>query len=118
MRAALVISGALASALAATAAESPSPQWFVGEKVVCVNNRFLDLSDAPELVEGRVYTISDILPARRGFLGIAVEEVRAKTRYLAFDERRFELVALFAAARRWRRDRNDDFEAISMRPRA
>lgn len=83
-----------------------SPRWFVGETIVCVNNRFLDLSDAPELVEGQVYTIKDILPARRGHLGIVVEEVRAKSRYLAFDERRFELVATFAAARGsafWRR---------------
>lgn len=74
-----------------------SPIWHVGEPVVCVNNRFLDLSDAPELVEGRTYTIADIWPARRGHLGLEVAEVGAKPRFLAFDERRF-VPALTTAA--------------------
>lgn len=69
---------------------APAGDWYVGERVMCVNNRFLDLSDAPELSEGSLYTIKAILPRRRGFAGLAVLEAAAKDRFLAFDERRFQ----------------------------
>lgn len=75
---------------AAEAGPEVSP-WYAGEEVVCVNNRFLEFSDAPELVEGRVYTIRDVWPPRRGHIGLQVFEVDAKAKFRAFDERRFEL---------------------------
>lgn len=71
--------------------------WYVGEQVVCVNNRFLDLSDAPELSEGSLYTIKEILPRRRGHVGLAVLETAAKDKFLAFDERRFLPLKIVAA---------------------
>ena len=76
-------------AVVATSARATANSWYLGEKVVCVNNRFLELSDAPELAEGAVYTIRRILPPQRGFLGIAVDETAAKQVFQAFDERRF-----------------------------
>jgi hypothetical protein len=63
--------------------------WYVGEKVICVNNGFLDLADAPELTESAIYTIADIWPERRGHLGLELAEVDAKAVFVAFDERRF-----------------------------
>ena len=95
----MVACATIAAALMPTRSVSEPRPWFVGEKVLCVNNRFLDLSDAPELVEGQAYTIKDILPARRGHLGLVVEEVRAKARYTAFDERRFAFVPTWAAGK-------------------
>jgi hypothetical protein len=91
-----LIAGALSlSTLARSAEDRASPRWFVGEKVVCVNNRFLDLADAPELVEGDVYTIKTVLPPRRGHFGIEVDEVEAERAFAAFDERRFAIVDSF-----------------------
>ena len=75
-----------------------STSWYVGEKVVCVNNRFLDLSDAPELAEGAVYTVRQVLPPRRGFLGLAIEETPAKAAFKAFDERRFRPLDVFTGS--------------------
>ena len=69
--------------------------WYVGEKVVCVDNGFLELSDAPELAEGAVYTVRQVLPPRRGFVGLAVDEAPAKAVFQAFDERRFRPLDLF-----------------------
>lgn len=63
--------------------------WYVGERVVCVDNGFLDFSDAPELTEGAIYTVTEVLPRKRGFFGLRVKEVEAKEKYHAFDERRF-----------------------------
>ncbi len=83
------------------AAGEAGGEWYVGQAVVCVYNRFLDLSDAPELSEGAVYTIRAILPQRRGHVGLAVLETSAKDKFLAFDERRFR--PLKAVARLTRR---------------
>ncbi len=83
-------------AQAAGGADEAAGEWYVGEQVVCVNNRFLDLSDAPELSEGAVYTIKEILPRRRGYVGLAVLETAAKDKFLAFDERRFRPVKIVA----------------------
>jgi hypothetical protein len=69
--------------------ETAMGDWYVGQLVVCVDNGFLDFSDAPELTEGSVYTVVEVLPRRRGFLGLRVKEVEAKEKYRAFDERRF-----------------------------
>ncbi len=82
---------------AASAAGEPTGEWYVGEQVVCVNNRFLDLADAPELSEGSVYTIKEILPRRRGYAGLAVRETPARDKFLAFDERRFRPLKIVAA---------------------
>ena len=97
---ALVLWGVTASPATDAAGEASQSRWFIGERIVCVTNRFLDMSDAPELVEGQIYTIKEILPAKRGHLGIEVVEVRAKDRYLAFDDRRFERLAPFTTAAR------------------
>ena len=67
----------------------PWEAWYVGEKIMCVNSGFLDLADAPELVEGAVYTIAAIWPKRRGYYGLELAEVDAKAKFVAFDERRF-----------------------------
>ena len=77
--------------------------WHVGQKIVCVDNGFLDFSDAPELVEGSIYTIVSILPPKRGFFGLQVREVAAKLRFSAFDERRFQPIQTTAdeVKRRW-----------------
>ena len=87
----------LAGSAPQAVADAPGGDWYVGEQVVCVNNRFLDLSDAPELSEGSVYTIKEIWPRRRGFVGLAVLETAAKDKFLAFDERRFRPVRIVAA---------------------
>ena len=88
----------LAAAPGTSAAGEPAAEWYVGEQVVCVNNRFLDLADAPELSEGSVYTIKAILPQRRGYVGLAVLETPARDKFLAFDERRFRPLKIVAAA--------------------
>ncbi len=90
----LGLAGPLAPA--AGMADEATGEWYVGEQVVCVNNRFLDLSDAPELNEGAVYTIKEILPRRRGYIGLAVLETAAKDKFLAFDERRFRPIKIVA----------------------
>ncbi len=64
--------------------------WYVGQRIVCVDNGFLDFSDAPELTEGSIYTVVEILPKKRGFFGLRIKEVEAKEKYHAFDERRFQ----------------------------
>ncbi len=87
----------------ATPAWAVKASWYVGEKIVCVNNRFLELSDAPELSEGAVYTVQRILPPRRGYLGIAVDETPAKLAFRAFDERRFRPFLGFAGTAEPRR---------------
>jgi hypothetical protein len=73
--------------------------WYVGQLVVCVDNGFLDFSDAPELTEGSMYTVVEVLPRKRGFLGLRVREVEAKEKYRAFDERRFRPLTEAAARR-------------------
>ena len=85
----MVACATIATALMPTRSVSGPRPWFVGEKVLCVNNRF----------EGQAYTIKDILPARRDHLGLVVEEVKAKARYNAFDERRFAFVPTWAAGK-------------------
>ncbi len=64
--------------------------WFVGQRVVCVYNGYLDLSDAPELTEGKVYSVDAVLPRKNGHYGLVVTHVMAKTAFQAFDERRFK----------------------------
>ena len=54
-----------------------------------MNSGFLDLADAPELIEGAIYTIAAIWPMRRGYHGLELAEVDAKAVFVAFDERRF-----------------------------
>ena len=99
-RLAIMILGLAALPAQAVGAADRAPgEWYVGEEVVCVNNRFLDLSDAPELSEGSLYTIKEILPRRRGYVGLAVRETAAKDRFLAFDERRFRPVRIVADRR-------------------
>ena len=87
----------LAAAPAAAVGDRPG-DWYVGEQVVCVNNRFLDLADAPELSEGSVYTVTAVLPRRRGYVGLAVLETPARDKFLAFDERRFRPLKIVADA--------------------
>ena len=75
-------------------------RWYVGEKVVCINNGFLYLSDAPELSQGAVYTVRQILPPQRGYFGLAVDETDAKPAFHAFDERRFRPFFGYASLKR------------------
>ena len=74
--------------------------WYVGESVVCVDNGFLDYADAPELVEGEIYTIESILPPKRGHIGLRIVEVEARAHFVAFDERRFRPLKVIAERRR------------------
>ena len=75
-------------------------EWYVGQRIVCVDNGFLDVSDAPELTEGSIYTVSEVMPRKRGHFGLRVKEVEAKEKYHAFDERRFRPLTEAAQDRR------------------
>jgi hypothetical protein len=70
--------------------------WYPGEKVICVYNGFLDVSDAPELEEGAIYTIQRVLPSKHGHHGLEIAEVRARREFQAFDERRFRPLSAFS----------------------
>lgn len=82
-------------------------EWYVGQRVVCVDTGFLDFSDAPELTEGGIYTVTEVLPRRRGYFGLRVREVEAKEKYHAFDERRFRPLTEAARDRRQASDLRD-----------
>ncbi len=82
-------------------------EWYVGQRIVCVDNGFLDFSDAPELTEGSIYTVTEVMPRKRGHFGLRVKEVEAKEKYHAFDERRFRPLTEAARARRLSSDLRD-----------